>query len=282
MTVTTDRSPPAISGGILLALDHVLLAMPPGQEAAARAFYSGVLGLPEIDKPASLGGRAGAWFGAGALQLHLGSEADFRPARKAHPAIRVEGLDVLADRLMAAGYEPTYDGDLPGYRRFFVFDPFGNRLEFLEPIEAPLPTARASLSAAGVTTDHLQAFADAWNRHDIDAIMSMMTPDCVFEASAGPDRCGMRAEGAAAVRAAFEDVWTTYPDAHWAGARHFICGDRGVSEWVYTGTRADGLRVEVQGCDLFQFRDGCIAVKNSYRKNRPPLAAPSGPTRHGR
>ena len=121
-----------------------------------------------------------------------------------------------------------------------------------------------------VTVEHLQAFADAFNRHDVDAIMSLMTEDCVFEASAGPDVCGARYEGRASVAAAFVDVWTTFADASWNGPRHFICGDRGVSEWVFRGTRADGTVVEVQGCDLFRFRDGRIAVKNSYRKNRSP------------
>jgi steroid delta-isomerase-like uncharacterized protein len=129
--------------------------------------------------------------------------------------------------------------------------------------------------AGEVTTEGLQAFADAWNRHDADALMSFMTDDCVFEASAGPDACGTRFEGQPAVRAAFAEVWATFPDAHWGGARHFVCGDRGVSEWVFTGTRGDGTRVEVQGCDLFRFRDGRIALKNSYRKTRPPLPAPT-------
>lgn len=122
-----------------------------------------------------------------------------------------------------------------------------------------------------VTAETLQAFADAWNRHDVEALMTFMTEDCVFESSAGPDVCGTRYVGANAVRAGFAEVWATYPDARWAGARHFVCGDRGVSEWTFTGTRADGSRVEVHGCDLFTFRDGKIALKNSYRKNRPPL-----------
>ena len=126
---------------------------------------------------------------------------------------------------------------------------------------------------AEVTTELLQAFADAWNRHDVDDLMLFMTDDCVFEASAGPEACGTRSEGQQAVRSAFADVWATFPDAHWGNARHFVCGDRGVSEWIFTGTRRDGTRAEVQGCDLFTFRDGKIAVKNSYRKNRPPLAA---------
>ena len=125
---------------------------------------------------------------------------------------------------------------------------------------------------AEVSTQVLQAFADAWNRHDVDALMTFMTDDCVFEASAGPEVWGARYAGPAAVRAGFAEVWATFPDAHWANARHFVQGDRGVSEWTFTGTRADGSRVEVHGCDLFTFRGGKIALKNSYRKNRPPAS----------
>jgi ketosteroid isomerase-like protein len=124
-----------------------------------------------------------------------------------------------------------------------------------------------------VTTQLLEAFADAWNRHDANALMFFMTPDCVFESSAGPDICGTRHQGAEAVRAGYVQVWTTFPDAHWGSARHLVCGDRGVSEWTFTGTGSDGARVEVHGCDLFTFRDGKIALKDSYRKNRPPLAS---------
>lgn len=124
---------------------------------------------------------------------------------------------------------------------------------------------------AQVTTEMLQDFADAWNRHDVEALMSFMTDDCVFGASAGPESAGARHVGRHAVWAAYAEVWATYPDARWNGARHFVCGDRGVSEWTFTGTRADGTRVEVNGCDLFVFRGCKIALKNSYRKNRPPL-----------
>ena len=126
---------------------------------------------------------------------------------------------------------------------------------------------------AVVTIDTLDAFADAFNRHDADAVVSFMTDDCVFEASAGPEICGARFVGREAVRAAFADVFATFPDAQWSGARHFIQGTRGVSEWTFTGTRADGARVEVHGCDVFTFREGKIALKNSYRKNRPPQLA---------
>jgi steroid delta-isomerase-like uncharacterized protein len=125
-----------------------------------------------------------------------------------------------------------------------------------------------------VTTEMLQAFADAFNRHDVDTVMSFMTEDCVFEASAGPDVCGIRYVGREAVRAGFAEVWATFPDAQWGNARHFVCEERGVSEWTFTGTRADSTRVEVHGCDLFTFRDGRISLKNSYRKNRPALGVP--------
>lgn len=122
--------------------------------------------------------------------------------------------------------------------------------------------------APEMTTEWLQFVADAWNRHDLDALMSFMTDDCVFEASAGPAVAGTRSVGRGAVRAAYAEVFATFPDAHWGSATHFVCGDRGVSEWIFTGTRTDGARVEVQGCDLFRFRGGKIALKNSYRKNR--------------
>jgi steroid delta-isomerase-like uncharacterized protein len=124
---------------------------------------------------------------------------------------------------------------------------------------------------AEITVEILQDFADAWNRHDIDALMSFMTDDCVFESSAGPDVCGARYAGREAVRASFAEVWTTFPDARWSNARHFVVGDRGVSEWTFTGSRADRTRVEVYGCDLFTCRNGKIVLKNSYRKNRPAL-----------
>ncbi len=117
----------------------------------------------------------------------------------------------------------------------------------------------------------LDAFANAFNRHDLDAIMTMMTTDCVFEASAGNAVDGERYAGQVAVRAAFAEVFARFPDAHWGDAQHFVIGARGFSEWVFSGTLLDGKRVEVKGCDLFALRDGKIAVKNSFRKNRPPF-----------
>ena len=119
-----------------------------------------------------------------------------------------------------------------------------------------------------ITVEFLDAFAQAFNRHDVPAILAAMTTDCVFEASAGSEVCGRRYEGPREVGKAFAEVFEMFPDAQWRGARHFLVGDRGLSEWTFTGTRADGTRVEVTGCDVFTFRDGKIAVKNSYRKQR--------------
>jgi ketosteroid isomerase-like protein len=123
-------------------------------------------------------------------------------------------------------------------------------------------------TATQVTQEFLQTFADAFNAHDMNAIMLHMTEDCIFEASAGPDYDGEKFTGQERVRKAFENVFSTFPDAHWGNARHFIVGDRGFSEWIFSGTKADGTKVEVTGCDLFTFRDGRIAIKNSYRKDR--------------
>lgn len=108
--------------------------MPEGGEEAARAFYSGVLGLCEQMKPAPLASRGGVWFERGALRLHLGVERPFTPARKAHPALEVSDLSEIAERLSAAGAKPIHDANLHGYARFYAFDPFGNRIEFLQPL----------------------------------------------------------------------------------------------------------------------------------------------------
>ncbi|HLY04387.1 MAG TPA: VOC family protein [Rhizomicrobium sp.] len=115
----------------IVAIDHVQLAMPPNGEEAARAFYRDVLGIPEVPKPAELAARGGCWFESGALKVHLGVEADFRPARKAHPAFAVRGLAELVARLQEAGYE-IRKADLADTHRVFTFDPFGNRIELTE------------------------------------------------------------------------------------------------------------------------------------------------------
>ncbi|MEU1596749.1 glyoxalase [Streptomyces sp. NPDC005708] len=119
---------------MLTAVDHVQLAAPPGSEDLLRAYYVDVLGMTEIPKPPVLAARGGCWFQAGSVQLHLGIESDFRPARKAHPGLRVTGITAYADRLAALGAPVTWDDNLPGHHRFYSEDPVGNRLEFLEPV----------------------------------------------------------------------------------------------------------------------------------------------------
>ena len=120
-----------------------------------------------------------------------------------------------------------------------------------------------------VTIEQLEAFFDhGWNGHDVDVLMTFMSDDCVFEAAAGRDACGMRHAGRARVREAFARVFASFPDVRFDDARHFVSGDRGLSEWIFRGTSADGKKVEVNGCDVFTFRDGKIAVKSSYLKNR--------------
>ena len=116
------------------SLDHVQLAMPPGGEDRAREFYQGMLGIPEIPKPARLAQRGGCWFERGALKVHLGVEREFRPARKAHPGFMVSELAAMVARCRAAGYPLTEPESIAGYRRVFVDDPFGNRIELMEPL----------------------------------------------------------------------------------------------------------------------------------------------------
>lgn len=127
-----DREP----GHAFEALHHVQLLMPTGQEPAAREFYAGLLGMAEVAKPPILAARGGGvWFRAGGVEVHFGVEAeeDFHPAGKAHPALLVRGLDELAARLRAGGVEVRWDDAFPGFRRFYAIDPFGNRLELMEP-----------------------------------------------------------------------------------------------------------------------------------------------------
>ena len=115
----------------LTRIDHVQLAMPPGGEDAARGFYRDLLGLDEEPKPAELAARGGCWFRSGAVRLHLGVEADFRAARKAHPAVRVSGFEALLADLREAGCTVREDGAFEGAARVYVDDPFGNRIELI-------------------------------------------------------------------------------------------------------------------------------------------------------
>ena len=119
----------------------------------------------------------------------------------------------------------------------------------------------------------LQAFNKAWNDHDIEALMSFMADDCAFHAVGGPELLGKRFIGREQVREGFELAWKNFPDAAWLDGEHFVSGDRGVSESTFVGTRADGMRIEARMVDVFTFRDGKIAVKNAFRKDRPAQPA---------
>lgn len=120
-----------------IAIDHVQLAMPTGQEDSARRFYSDLLGMREMPKPPELAKRGGCWFESGAVQLHLGVENDFRPAKKAHPALQCADYGSLVSKLRAAGVAVTESHDIPGVRRCHVDDPFGNRIELIMDFLAP-------------------------------------------------------------------------------------------------------------------------------------------------
>lgn len=124
-----------------------------------------------------------------------------------------------------------------------------------------------------VTTATLQAFSDAWNRHDLEALMSFMADDCSFHAVAGPDLMGRSFVGREAVREGFQLAWQTFPDAAWLDPDHFVVGNRGVTESTFRGTKADGSRVEARMVDVYTFHNGKIAVKNAFRKDRPPVSA---------
>lgn len=112
----------------------------------------------------------------------------------------------------------------------------------------------------------MEKHCDAWNGHDIDALMALFAADCTFEAAAGAHPFGERHSGRDAVRKAFAAIWATFPDARWEGARHIASGNEGCSEWTFRGTRADGTAVEVRGVDLLQFEDGLITRKDTFRK----------------
>ncbi|NEW77358.1 VOC family protein [Streptomyces rhizosphaericus] len=119
---------------MITSLDHVQLAAPPGSEPALRTYYGEVLGMTETPKPPALAANGGLWFARGPVQLHLGIDPDFRPSPKAHPGLRVVGIEAFATRLAGHGAKVVWDEKLPGHRRCYSEDPVGNRLEFLEPI----------------------------------------------------------------------------------------------------------------------------------------------------
>ena len=136
MTTSAQGYGPAATSPFSYGLHHVLLSIPPGGEDACRPFYLDLLGMTELVKPPRLAARGGLWVRADGVEIHLGVERDFRPARKAHPGIRVVGLAALERRLREAGVPVERDDDFPGHRRFYASDPHGNRLEFIERDES--------------------------------------------------------------------------------------------------------------------------------------------------
>ncbi|MFC4625548.1 nuclear transport factor 2 family protein [Daeguia caeni] len=129
------------------------------------------------------------------------------------------------------------------------------------------------MPVAQLTETDFSDLFDAFNRHDIDAIMAFFADDCVFYTIGGTEVYGTRLEGKDAIAKAFTGVWTQMPDAQWADHRHFVCGNRAVSEWTFRGTDSTGARIEAEGCDLFTHRDGKIIIKQAFRKQRPVLKA---------
>ncbi|MCA1370649.1 VOC family protein [Bradyrhizobium sp. BRP14] len=129
-----DGVAPPTAAGRIIAIDHVQLAMPRGGEAEARRFYADLLGIPEVLKPANLAARGGCWFEGPGIKIHLGVEKAFSPARKAHPAFIVDDLFALTARLRAVGFEMIEDEPLAGLARRYVSDPFGNRIELMQPL----------------------------------------------------------------------------------------------------------------------------------------------------
>ncbi|SMO99853.1 nuclear transport factor 2 family protein [Paracoccus laeviglucosivorans] len=127
-----------------------------------------------------------------------------------------------------------------------------------------------------LTAADLKATFDAFNRHDIDAVMTHFAPDCVFYTIGGDDAHGTRIQGSEAIARAFVTVWTNMPDVQWADHEHFLSADgtRGVSQWTFRATQPDGSRIEAQGVDLFRIRDGQIVEKQALRKQRAPIPAP--------
>ena len=139
---------------MIVGIDHVQLAMPAGREDDARRFYGQLLGIPEVSKPPALAARGGAWFESGQVKIHIGVESDFRAARKAHPGLLVRNLRDLIRRLSDAGSQVVEDEPFIGYDRVYVDDPFGNRLELMEPCDDGVPSVQTGAEAAEQDVRH--------------------------------------------------------------------------------------------------------------------------------
>lgn len=132
-----------------------------------------------------------------------------------------------------------------------------------------------------MTTDDLKGLFEAFNRHDVDGVMAFFSTDCVFDGVGGSEVFGTRFTGIEAIRNAFAATFAAMPDAQWHHHGHLVQGDRAMSEWIFTGTNADGTRIEADGCDIFTLRDGKITRKQAFRKQRPPLPPRTAAGREG-
>jgi dienelactone hydrolase/ketosteroid isomerase-like protein len=212
--------------------------------------------LPDTDQPAAL-----LYFGENDL-----------------PGIR-DGLEEMREFMTGAGIDNEFV-TVPGANHFYLRTAAVPRLdasvtdvetlmaEFLHRCLglSPLKNTMVADEGSAMTVERLHAFSEAWNRHDIETLMSFMTDDCMFDANAGSQATGTTFRGKQEVRRGFIQAWRDYPDARWNNPREFVTGNRGVAEWVFTGPDLSGNKVEVAGCDLFVFRGDKILVKNSFRK----------------
>jgi steroid delta-isomerase-like uncharacterized protein len=242
------------SAGAVIALASAFAERSP---VAAVVALSGRIGRPTLETYVTAAAQSPAAL------LYFG-EDDL-------PGIR-GGLEEMREHLVRVGVDNQFV-TIPGANHFYLRTSQVERADGsttdVETLMAEFLHSRLKLeahSAGAMTVERLQSFADAWNRHDIDGLMAFMTDDCVFEANAGSRVNGTPYNGRAEVRAGFMKAWQDYPDAKWSHARHFVDGNRGASEWVFTGTERNGAQVEVTGCDLFVFRGEKIQVKNSFRK----------------
>jgi catechol 2,3-dioxygenase-like lactoylglutathione lyase family enzyme len=147
---------------MLRAIDHVQIAIPPGEEDAARPFYRDLLGLTEVPKTGVQATRGGCWFESGAIKVHLGVEEPFRANKKAHVAFVVDDVSGLGERAKAAGFETKSDDDIAGYERIFIYDPFGNRLEFLKPAARRAGVHDPAMRRGGLWSPHERWFVKRW------------------------------------------------------------------------------------------------------------------------
>jgi mannose-6-phosphate isomerase-like protein (cupin superfamily)/predicted enzyme related to lactoylglutathione lyase len=234
----------------IIGIDHIQLAMPAGAEAEARRFYGDLLGLTELAKPAELAARGGCWFSGPGIQVHLGVEQEFAPARKAHPAFLVVGLDAFQERLAQAGIATMPDGTVPGVRRFYAADPFGNRIEFIQDGDgfgqreqtqaAPQGyLLRPGEGVSGAGADLKASHASTGGA--ITLIESHTTGGAPMHVHSHEDECFYVVEGSIAVNCGGE--------AFEAGPRSFVFLPRGIPhDWdVAGGGEATVLIITVPG-----------------------------------